>query len=248
MSWARCRPAGGGAAGRADRASPKLSSCILRGTPPDAIYIFKHALLQDAAYSTMLRARRQQLHSAIALVLEKRFPDVVNATPEVVGQQFEQAAQSEKAIDYYQKAADRDLRRFAMKESIAHYTNALRLVSAMPESPGIRVWSGHLPRARHGATDRARSDLEGCTGEHDRALALSSTLPAHGRQLFLATWGIWFMRPCRAALWWRSSTPTNCGNRTRTRQSRSAARGLPRPRPGTAQDSGFPRPQGEFAG
>ena len=63
---------------------------FLRGTPPNAIYSFKHALVQDTAYSTMLRARRQQLHSAIALVLEKRFPEVVNATPEVIAQQFEQ--------------------------------------------------------------------------------------------------------------------------------------------------------------
>ncbi len=52
----------------------------LRGTPPNAVYSFKHALVQDAAYSAMLRARRQQLHSAIALVLEKRFPEVVKAT------------------------------------------------------------------------------------------------------------------------------------------------------------------------
>ena len=166
---------------------------ILRGTPPNAIYSFKHALVQDTAYSTMLRARRQQLHSAIALVLEKRFPDVVNATPEVVGQQFEQAAQSEKAIDYYQKAADRDLRRFAMKESIAHYTNALRLVSAMPESPGrfdlelgICLGLGMAQQIALGPTSKdARAS-------YDRALALSRTLPAHGRQRFLATWGIWF--------------------------------------------------------
>ena len=54
---------------------------FLRGTPPDAIYTFKHALVQDTAYSTMLRARRQQLHGAIAQVLEKRFPEVVARRP-----------------------------------------------------------------------------------------------------------------------------------------------------------------------
>ena len=107
---------------------------FLRGTPPNAVYTFKHALVQDTAYSAMLRARRQQLHSAIALVLEKRFPELVKATPEVLAQQFEQAGQSEKAIAYWLRAGDRDLRRFAMKESIAHYSNALRLVAAMPET------------------------------------------------------------------------------------------------------------------
>ena len=58
---------------------------FLRGTPPNATYTFKHALIQDAAYSAMLRTRRQQLHAAIALVLEKRFPDIVKSTPPICG-------------------------------------------------------------------------------------------------------------------------------------------------------------------
>ncbi len=83
-------------------------------------------------------ARRQQLHSAIALVLEKRSPETVKATPELIAQQFERAGQREKAIHYWRQAGERDLRRFAMKESIAHYSNALRLVTAMPETPRPR--------------------------------------------------------------------------------------------------------------
>ena len=90
---------------------------VVRGTPPDAIYAFKHALVQDTAYSTMLRARRQQLHGAIAQVLEKRFPEVIASTPEVIAQQFEGAGRTEQAIRYWQQAGDRDLRRFAMKEA-----------------------------------------------------------------------------------------------------------------------------------
>src|ERR1700689_538226 len=108
---------------------------FLRGTPPNATYTFKHALIQDAAYSTLLRGRRQQLHSAIASVLEKRFPELTNSTPEVIAQQFERAGQNEESINYWRQAGDRDLRRFAMKESIAHYSRALRLVAAMPEAP-----------------------------------------------------------------------------------------------------------------
>jgi predicted ATPase len=53
-----------------------------RGTPPDAEYTFKHALVQDAAYSTLLRSRRQQLHSQIAATLENRFPEIAAAEPE----------------------------------------------------------------------------------------------------------------------------------------------------------------------
>ena len=107
----------------------------LRGTPPNATYSFKHALVQDAAYSAMLRTRRQQLHAAIALVLEKRFPDIVNSTPEVIAQQYERAGQNGKAIAYWQQAGEHDLRRFALKELITHYANALRLATAMPETP-----------------------------------------------------------------------------------------------------------------
>jgi class 3 adenylate cyclase len=165
---------------------------FLRGTPPNATYTFKHALIQDAAYSAMLRTRRQQLHAAIALVLEKRFPDIVKSTPEVIAQQFERAAQNEKAVRYWYQAGERDLRRFAMKESITHYSNAQRLVAAMPETP-----------------ERAATELSICLGlgqaqqltigpaakepaaNYERALMLARAL-GRGRESFLATWGIWF--------------------------------------------------------
>ena len=166
---------------------------FLRGTPPNAIYSFKHALVQDTAYSTMLRARRQQLHSAIALVLEKRFPELVSATPEVIAQQFERAGQNEKAIHYHVQAGDRDVRRFAMKELVTHYANALRLVSAMPESPqrdslelGVRLGFG---LAELIATGPSSAEV---AAHYRRALALSHTLPDRGRERFLASWGMWF--------------------------------------------------------
>jgi len=165
----------------------------LRGTPPNALYSFKHALVQDAAYSAMLRARRQQLHSAIALVLEKRFADVVKTTPEVVAQQFERAGQSAKAIQYFMRAGDRDLRRFAMKESVAHYSSALRLVTAMPETPerdelelGVSLGLGLAQLIASGPTSEAAAV------QYRRAVLLSHALPGRGRERFLATWGVWF--------------------------------------------------------
>jgi class 3 adenylate cyclase/tetratricopeptide (TPR) repeat protein len=165
----------------------------LRGTPPSAVYSFKHALVQDAAYSAMLRTRRQQLHSAIALVLEKRFPDVVKTTPELVAQQFERAGQSEKAVAFYVRAGDRDLRRFAMKESVAHYSSALRLVTTMPQGPardnlelGVSLGLGLAQLIAIGPTSEAAAV------QYRRALELSTALPDRGRERFLATWGIWF--------------------------------------------------------
>jgi class 3 adenylate cyclase/tetratricopeptide (TPR) repeat protein len=166
---------------------------FLRGTPPNAVYIFKHALVQDSAYSTMLRGQRQQLHAAIAAVLEKRFPDIVKTTPEVIAQQYERAGQSEKAIAYFVQAGDRDLRRFAMQESIAHYSNALRLVLAMAETPerdalelNVRLGLGLAQQIALGPSAKEPQV------NYERAMALSHTLPALGREKFLATWGCWF--------------------------------------------------------
>jgi tetratricopeptide (TPR) repeat protein len=163
-----------------------------RGMPPNAVYTFKHALIKDSTYSTMLRARRQELHSAIALVLERQFQEVVNSTPEVIAQQFERAGQNEKAIQYWQQAGERDLRRFAMKESIAHYANALRLVTTLPETPertglelaiclglGLSQLIAIGPTAKESAVN------------YERALTLARVL-GRGRERFLATWGVWF--------------------------------------------------------
>jgi len=166
---------------------------FLRGTPPNSVYTFKHVLVQDTAYSTMLRARRQQLHAAIALVLERRFPDLVNTTPEVIAQQFERAGQNEKAIEYWQQAGERDLRRFAMKESIAHYSNALRLIMAMPETPQRSVLELEvclrLALAQQIAMGPTAKEP---AATYQRALTLSRSLPQLDREHFLATWGIWF--------------------------------------------------------
>ncbi len=161
-----------------------------RGTPPDATYSFKHALVQDAAYSALLRARRQQLHGAIASVLEKRFSDTA---PEVLAQQFENAGRTEKAIECWRQAGERDVRRFAMKESLAHYSAALRLLASMPESAdrdrielGIRLGLGLVQLIA--ISPSAKEVAE----HYRRALALSRTLPDQGRERFLAIWGSWF--------------------------------------------------------
>jgi len=166
---------------------------FLRGTPPNATYSFKHALVQDTAYSTMLRARRQQLHAATAMVLEKRSSEVVSSTPEIIAQQFESAGQHVKAIEYWRRAGDRDLRRFAMKEAIAHFSNALRIITAMPDTPersglelGVCLGLGLAQQIAIGPTSQESGAY------YERALALSRTLPDRGRDRFLATWGIWF--------------------------------------------------------
>jgi class 3 adenylate cyclase len=171
----------------------KAGLLFREGSPPHASYIFKHALIQDAAYSTMLRAKRQQLHSTIAQVLEAKFAEVGSSMPEVVAQQFERAGQNEQAIAYWQRACERDLRRFAMKESIRHYSRALNLVAVMPETTqrsvlelSICLGLGLAHQIGIGPTAK-ESGLY-----YERALALSRILPSRGRERFLATWGRWF--------------------------------------------------------
>jgi predicted ATPase len=83
-----------------------------RGVPPNAQYTFKHALVQDVAYASLLRANRQQLHARIARAYETRFPEVVHAQPELVAFHFTEAGLSDAAIEYWQRAGD-----FAMARS-----------------------------------------------------------------------------------------------------------------------------------
>ena len=77
-----------------------------RGTPPEAIYTFKHALVQDAAYESLLKSRRHQLHARIAAVLEERFPETIATEPEVLAHHLSQAGLHGNAVEYWRKAGE----------------------------------------------------------------------------------------------------------------------------------------------
>src|SRR5215831_14312794 len=98
-----------------------------RGDPPEAIYTFKHVLVQDAAYENMLKSRRQVLHLRIAETLRDRFQTTAEAQPEVVAHHFTQAGLSEVAVEWWVKAGDRALDRSANNEAIAHLEKAISL-------------------------------------------------------------------------------------------------------------------------
>ena len=85
-----------------------------RGTPPDAIYTFKHALVQDAAYDSLLKSRRQELHGKIARVIEERFPNIKTTEPEVLAHHLTAAGLAEAAIPLWQAAGDLALKRMAL--------------------------------------------------------------------------------------------------------------------------------------
>jgi class 3 adenylate cyclase/tetratricopeptide (TPR) repeat protein len=105
-----------------------------RGTPPDAIYTFKHALVQDAAYESLLKSRRQELHGKIARVIEARFPNIKTTEPEVLAHHLTAAGLAEAAIPLWQNAGELALNRLAVIEAIAHLNQGLELVATVPRS------------------------------------------------------------------------------------------------------------------
>jgi hypothetical protein len=113
-----------------------------RGTPPNAEYTFKHALVQDAAYSTLLRAGRQQLHARIAGTLERQFPEIVAAQPALLAHHCEEAGLAQKAAEYWLTAGRQAWARSVLVEAVALLRRGLALVSGLPD--GDRRWEIEL--------------------------------------------------------------------------------------------------------
>ena len=106
-----------------------------RGAPPHASYLFKHALVQDAAYGTLLRARRQELHARVAAVLEQRFADLVERQPELLAHHLMGAGETAPAVAQWLKAGRFAMARLAHLEAIAHIERGLGLLRSLPEDP-----------------------------------------------------------------------------------------------------------------
>jgi predicted ATPase len=106
-----------------------------RGRPPRAHYLFKHALIQDAAYTSLLKSTRQRVHQQIVQLYETRFPEVVETQPEVVARHCTAAGQDEAAIRYWQQAGQRAIQGSAHAEGIAHLRQGLAVLSTLPETP-----------------------------------------------------------------------------------------------------------------
>jgi len=110
-----------------------------RGASPDAVYIFKHALVQDAAYESLLKSRRQVLHQRIAVTLRDRFPAIAETEPAMIAHHFTRAGQADEAIEWWSKAGDQARRRFAFAEAIAHLGKAIELADGLPDEPERRL-------------------------------------------------------------------------------------------------------------
>src|SRR6266851_7564487 len=106
-----------------------------RGRPPRATYIFKHALVQDAAYQSLLRRTRQQYHQQVAALLEARFPETVATAPEVVAHHYTEAGCAAQALPLWQQAGQQALQRSANLEGIEHLTKGLAVLATLPDTP-----------------------------------------------------------------------------------------------------------------
>src|SRR6185369_3955854 len=106
-----------------------------RGLPPQATYLFKHALIQDTAYQALLKSTRQQYHHQIAQVLEARFPETIESQPELVAHHYTEAGLIAQALPYWQQAGGRASQRSAYVEAVAHFTKGLELLKTLPDAP-----------------------------------------------------------------------------------------------------------------
>jgi DNA-binding winged helix-turn-helix (wHTH) protein/tetratricopeptide (TPR) repeat protein len=105
-----------------------------RGVPPQATYLFKHSLVQDAAYGTLLREARRELHASIAKALRENFPETLDAQPEIVAHHFSEAGELDKAIAYWVQAGQLASLRSAHAEAFSHLKKGLELLSQLPDT------------------------------------------------------------------------------------------------------------------
>ncbi len=126
-----------------------------RGKPPDAVYAFKHALVQDAAHATLLRRARQQLHAQIAKALAAQSPELMDSQPELFAQHYAEAGLVEKSVVFWGKAGHSSAARSAMAEAAVQFQKALDQLALLPENPGRQRQELQLHSALGAATLQA---------------------------------------------------------------------------------------------
>ncbi|MGI9334430.1 MAG: adenylate/guanylate cyclase domain-containing protein [Gammaproteobacteria bacterium] len=122
-----------------------------QGSVPEATYMFKHALVQDAAYASLLKRNREQLHAQLATLLETQFPETAMRQPELLAHHFDAAGLIARAIGYWQQAAGLAIERSAYREALAHLNAALQRMETVPAASRDRAQELALQIARGGA-------------------------------------------------------------------------------------------------
>jgi predicted ATPase len=158
-----------------------------QGVPPHASYLFKHALVQDVAYDTLLREPRRALHARIAEALESQFPKIAESQPEVLAHHCAKAAQTEKASLLLGRAGQQSFARWAMREAAEQLSRALGQISTLPETAALRreqiklkvALANALAHLKGYAAPETRTSLDQARSLIERAEALA--MPSYGR-------------------------------------------------------------------
>ena len=171
-----------------------------RGIPPELTYVFKHALVQDAAYGGLLRAQRQELHARVARELETSSPELADTAPELLAHHLTAAGFADRAIAYWQRAGHRAAQRSAHVEAIAHFTQALDLLASLPDDRtrvsrelNLLLDLGPMYIIVHGMASPQVADA------YSRAHELARQAGAPD-QAYVATWGLWLSHQQRGRL------------------------------------------------
>jgi class 3 adenylate cyclase/predicted ATPase len=162
-----------------------------RGRPPHATYIFKHALVQDAAYASLLNRTRQRHHQRVAEVLEARFRETVETEPELVAHHYTEGGCHEQAIGYWYQAGQRAVQRSANVEAIVHLRQGIELLTALPETPERIQQELTFQTTLGPALMAARGYGSPEVGQaYNRARELCSQV-GETPELFSVLWGMW---------------------------------------------------------
>jgi predicted ATPase len=192
----------------AAKPEPELASALDRliqsgllfrqGLPPQSTYLFKHALVQDAAYGTLLRERRRALHARIAEILERQFAEIAENQPELLARHCTEAGLIEKAARFWGKAGQWSLARSAVVEASEHLTRALDQIATLPTTPALRrqqinlqiALANALMHVKGYAAPEPKAAFEQARAFIERAEALGEA-PEDPLLLFSVLWGFW---------------------------------------------------------
>jgi tetratricopeptide (TPR) repeat protein len=169
-----------------------------QGMPPHATYLFKHALVQDAAYGTLLREPRRMLHTRIAETLENEFADIAESQPELLAHHFTEAGLIEKAAGLWGKAGQRSLARSALVEATEQLKRALEQIATLPSTVALRrdeirfqvALINPLMHVKGYAAPEPKAATERASLLIEQAEALGEP-PENSLPLFSVLYGVW---------------------------------------------------------
>jgi class 3 adenylate cyclase/predicted ATPase len=169
-----------------------------RGRPPRATYIFKHALIQDAAYQSLLKRTRQQCHRQVADILESRYPETVETQPELLAHHRTEANSPQTAVEYWLKAGQQAVHRFADREAVGHLEKGLGVLLTLPDTPERARLELTLQTSLGPALMATKGYADPAVGKaYRRARELCQELKDITR-LFPVLWGLWMFHLVRA--------------------------------------------------